>query len=99
MSLEKLIEDAFDDTVSADPHTGNLCGKKDFFDIVRQILSISPTCEVEQRKFLYEIKTKFEIFNSPIDGKFRGLISKEFQHSFLDKEIFECDLSKVIEGE
>lgn len=50
--LNKLIEQAFKENVSADPHTGNLCGKNDFMYAVKEILDSRPTCGVEQRKFL-----------------------------------------------
>lgn len=38
MNLREKILEAFNDTVSTDPHTGNLCGREDFFNLLDGLL-------------------------------------------------------------
>lgn len=53
--LNKLIEQAFDDNVSAENMFGSveiLVGKKEFMDQVNEILASRPTCGKEERDYL-----------------------------------------------
>jgi hypothetical protein len=99
--LTKLIEEAFNDTVSADPHTGNLCGKTDFLNAVNEILASRPTCGQEQRKFLDEVEKKYIYepstrFGDPAMIRHKNL---DYDRPIFYQDDWNADLEKVIRGE
>jgi hypothetical protein len=95
--LTKLIEEAFYDTVSADPHTGNLCGKEAFIERVNEILATRPTCGQEQRKFLDEVENKYKFQDIGMGVLVK---KKNWRHDITEimQKDFDSDLSKVIKG-